>query len=155
MQIRERGSKVHLVRTIYRKRRERQPGESDSFDKVLGTFDRGQGRPDGEVLAQLTERERAELDAWLTKRDQARDDEARRERMQQPHVAIDVLAADIEAGAPFGDPEHGPAQLWAALDKMRRVLRAAGHQRPEPTARSSKKPDARQLALDAEAQRAE
>lgn len=124
MQIREQGKQVQLLRNPYDKDAKR------SVQKVVGHFDRYDAtQPTTEQVESfnLTDAEKAQLEAWLEKR-----------RLEKEATLINVTARyaaqnidRVTAAVDLIQPDQA-LLVWEAMDRLRKALRKAGHKRPTP-----------------------
>lgn len=129
MMVRERGGRVHLLRTEYvpvakDDSGKQIPGTGRGKQTIIGTFDRflsSANEVDSMLLEQLTADERGQLDAWF----QARQEEERRRSLSiAPRSAVrglKELAANFET-SPLDDEQI--EEIKAAMSELLAARRA-------------------------------
>lgn len=128
MQIRERGGKIHCVRTIYDK------GRGRGRTELVATLSRFTERlpADGAGLEKLTEDEREQLAAWVAKAAEAR------QKLHDRYAANTVTQKLQDVARLIGEGQELSQEqadgLWQAMALVGKALRKAKYLKPKPGA---------------------
>lgn len=119
MQIREQGKQIQLIRSTY------NPEKKRCEAKVIGHLNRwSDEKPSDDLLAILSDEERAELDKFLSDR---ADEKASANRMLYARVVGSTFSSLCDSVAVM-TPEQA-AQAYEGMDRLKKALRKAGHKR--------------------------
>jgi hypothetical protein len=124
MQFREQGKKIQCIRSIY------DPVSKHSHQKVISAFSRDSDSfPGADLLTDLDDEERKELDKWWMERQARKAAEIRHWRTQSAGATLSDLAEAIKASPDMTSEEA--ASAWSGLVAVAKALRKSGHPKPK------------------------
>ncbi|ELO8195547.1 hypothetical protein R0U17_004421 [Salmonella enterica] len=133
MQIREQGRKYQCIRTVYDKALGR------GRQVVVASIPRWSTSlmPSEDGLAQLTEAEREQLEAFLAQRRTDAEESNRRFTAMSADSWLTTLAKSIKDGQQLR-PEQAHA-IWQGMAEVAKSLRKAGYEKPKATRKTKAK----------------
>lgn len=146
MQYKEQGSKVHVLRyKSYDKVKKR------SVVEMIGTIDIATLAPSDGLIGKLSDGEKEELQAEISRRRQAAE-KSNRQYCAETVASRMVLAADCLAAGEYAIPSEQAAAIWTAMAKLGKALRKSGNPKPAATKRPKVDPGQTKQAEQAEAE---
>ncbi len=133
MQIRVQGQKIQCIRSVYDSEIKR------SRQSVVATLPRWADKmpSDGFGVENLTESERAELQAWLDAKRADREANDLTYGVRYAHSRIAEIADYVASGkADDVLSADQAARIWESIGKLQAAMRKAGHPRPVKPAKS-------------------
>lgn len=142
MQIREQGRKFQCIRTVYDKALGR------GRQVVVASIPRWSTSlmPSEDGLAQLTEAEREQLEAFLAKRRADAEESNRRYTAMSADSWLATLAKSIKDGQQLR-PEQAHA-IWQGMAEVAKSLRKAGYEKPKAPRKTKAQPETMTPAND-------
>ena len=139
MQIREQGRQVQLIRSPY------DPTKKRCVQKVVHTFQqRYSYAPDNlniylsdEQLADLSDDEKKTLSDWMKKKADKRKTD---DRLYSIRLADSNIIKSADAISAVGVDAEKASTIWAAIEKLSKVLKKAGHPKGKSKGKEVEKP---------------
>lgn len=127
MQIRIQGRQVQLIRATY------SPEKKRAVAKVVAHFPRHVSGPGPDVLALLKEEEQAQLQEWLQKRAQEKEDYEKRTSAITASTFIRQITQAVELMTPLQ-----AEAVWEEISSLQKALKKAGFKKPEKSKQPAK-----------------
>lgn len=134
MQIRVQGRKIQCIRSAY------DPETKRSRQRVVATLDSYAVKMPSSGLDNLTDAERAQLSDYLAPRAAEREESTLQYTLETLDRGVERLADAVERGGEDRLQAEVAERTWAAIARLQKSLKKAGHPKPTPPAKRPAKP---------------